>query len=140
MKKCFKCGLEKPLTDFYKHKAMGDGYLGKCKDCTRNDSITHRNKNLEKIREYDRGRGNRQPPEYVKEYRAKYPAKYAAHTMIGNALCNLKLFKEPCEVCGTDTAIHAHHDDYAKPLNVRWLCSAHHSQWHAENGEALNPF
>jgi hypothetical protein len=45
----------------------------------------------------------------------------------------------PCEVCRTTEKIHAHHDDYAKPLNVRWLCSAHHSQWHAKNGEALNP-
>lgn len=38
MKICFKCGIEKPLTDYYKHKQMGDGHLGKCKDCTKNDT------------------------------------------------------------------------------------------------------
>lgn len=38
MKKCFKCGIEKPITDFYVHPKMGDGHLGKCKDCTKRDT------------------------------------------------------------------------------------------------------
>lgn len=38
VKVCFRCGREKPLSDFYKHKQMGDGHLNKCKDCTRSDA------------------------------------------------------------------------------------------------------
>lgn len=38
MKICFKCNTEKPLTQYYKHKQMSDGYLGKCKQCTKNDT------------------------------------------------------------------------------------------------------
>lgn len=34
---CFKCGIEKPITDYYVHKQMGDGHLNKCKNCTKND-------------------------------------------------------------------------------------------------------
>lgn len=139
MKKCFKCGIHKDISQFYKHKEMKDGHLNKCKDCARDDVHKNRVKNIGYYREYDRNRGSRQTKEYFSQYREKYPNKYKAHRMVSNAIRYKKLFKEPCEICGCYDNIHAHHDDYLKPLNVRWLCSAHHSQWHAENGEAKNP-
>lgn len=39
------------------------------------------------------------------------------------------LIRQPCEVCGSLT-VQKHHDDYTKPLHVRWLCGFHHSRLH----------
>ncbi len=138
MKICFKCGEKLPLSEFYRHRQMADGHLGKCKKCTRLDSTTNRNNNLERIRAYDRARRNRQPPEYYAEYKANYPNKYKAKNMVNNAIRDGKLFRENCSTCGADERIHGHHDDYLKPLNVRWLCAVCHKQWHRDNGEGLN--
>ena len=41
MKTCFKCSRRLPVSEFYAHPMMGDGHLGKCKDCTKMDSKLH---------------------------------------------------------------------------------------------------
>lgn len=40
------------------------------------------------------------------------------------------LIKMPCEVCNTEEDVQAHHDDYNKPFDVRWLCRTHHREHH----------
>lgn len=52
-KKCFRCNKVKAIDLFYKHKLMGDGYLGKCIDCTKKEERDRRNANIEKARDYD---------------------------------------------------------------------------------------
>jgi ribosomal protein S27AE len=42
-----------------------------------------------------------------------------------NAIRDGRLLREPCSECGA-TPAQAHHDDYAKPLDVRWLCQPCH--------------
>lgn len=43
-----------------------------------------------------------------------------------------KLTKKLCEVCGAEST-EMHHDDYDKPLDVRWFCRAHHLKLHKNN-------
>lgn len=39
------------------------------------------------------------------------------------------LVKLPCEVC-EEPKVHAHHPDYGKHLDVKWLCDTHHKEEH----------
>lgn len=60
-------------------------------------------------------------------------AKEATRKLTRRAIAQGKLIKLPCEVCQTDIDVHAHHDDYYKPLDVRWLCRTHHMEHHRNN-------
>jgi hypothetical protein len=64
----------------------------------------------------------------VRRYKEQNPEKQRAHNAVNNAIRAGKLERQPCEVCGANA--HAHHEDYAKPLDVRWLCPAHHGEVH----------
>ena len=141
MKQCFKCNEIKPLEDFYKHPQMKGGRVNKCKECNKADVRRNRKRNVEHYRAYDRKRGNRRTPEDNKKYNRRNPIKYGAKTMVNNAVRDGKLKKAAvCESngCTATERLHGHHDDYAKPLEVRWLCPACHHEWHAENGPGLN--
>lgn len=58
-KECRRCFKSLPLSKYYQHKQMFDGYLNVCKECTKNRVKKHRDNNLDKIKEYDRNRPNK---------------------------------------------------------------------------------
>ena len=43
------------------------------------------------------------------------------------------IVKKPCEVCGKKK-VQTHHDNYDKPLIIRWLCLKHHVEYHKKAG------
>jgi len=143
-KECFKCKTVKPLDEFYKHKAMADGHLNKCKPCTRNDASEHRIKNLEKVRAYDRKRANqpervRAAAELLKVWRSEDQRRSVAHSAVARAVRNGVLQRQPCCRCGHSKSL-AHHEDYDKPLDVMWLCQPCHKQRHKEINQQTSPF
>jgi len=93
----------------------------------------YRLKNLKKMRAYNR--------EYNKNWRkihgygeaerwiAKNPDKVRAQYKLRYAVKSGKVKKYWCEICHSEESV-AHHDDYMKPLEVRWLCRSHHRQIH----------
>jgi len=94
-----------------------------CKECHSRYNKEHYRKNKKVFKER------------TKNY-SKNKAK--AKSAVSYAIKKGKLIRQPCEKCGAEKT-DAHHDDYAKPLEVRWLCRSHHIQWHVKN-EALNTF
>jgi hypothetical protein len=113
---------------------MADGHLNKCKECTKSDTTKHRNEHLERIREYDRAR-SKTPKRLEKNrqvssrWRKNNPIRRAAQVAVGNAVRDGRLVPTPCVECGAKAE--AHHPDYSRPLDVVWLCPAHHKQTHA---------
>jgi DNA repair exonuclease SbcCD ATPase subunit len=65
----------------------------------------------------------------MKVYMAKNKEKARAWWQVKEAIRQGAIKRRPCEVCGKKHS-HAHHDDYSKPLDVIWLCPAHHSERH----------
>ena len=144
-KECFKCHQIKPLDEFYIHKQMADGHLNKCKDCAKKDSLERekelRENPLWRIEERTRGREkyyrlyrykNGSGSQKAKnDYAKRYPIRKIASSFVGNAIRDGRLKKEPCEICGKKR-VHAHHDDYYKPMEVRWLCIKHHNEYHVK--------
>ena len=157
-KKCFKCKESKPLSEFYVHLQMGDGHLNKCKECTKTDVKRHRKANVERIREYDRARSKlphrragdkarskalhriKANTERTKIYRKTFPLRYKAHSIINHALKSGKLIRPSiCEACEQELRLNGHHDDYTKPLEVKWLCSPCHSELHQDLKKGETP-
>ena len=130
VKICFKCGIRKSSNYFYKHKEMADGFLGKCKECTKLDTRVHRQIHADYYRAY-KAEHYKPDGKYTKKARQEIYGYSAAHNATKRAIKSGRLQKMPCEMCGTRNWIHAHHDDYRKPLDVMWLCPTHHKARHA---------
>jgi hypothetical protein len=150
-KKCFKCGKIKPLSDFYKHSQMADGHVNKCKECNKKDVRYNYRTNVDYFKEYDRKRamlphrvkarkeyqqtvdGKKAVQKAHRKYRENQPLKYIAKNMLNNAVRDGRIIKQPCQVCGSTFKTHGHHDDYYKPLEVKWFCDKHHKEYHKNN-------
>lgn len=62
--------------------------------------------------------------------------KTRANFAVRQAIKQEKLHYQPCEICGALQTV-AHHDDYAKPLEVRFLCYAHHAEYHRDRAKRI---
>lgn len=92
--------------------------------------------NKDRIKEYnkkstrkrvDSGKINNHRTKLKENNPEKLIAKDAANNAVKRGSLKRKL---NCEICNKDGLIHKHHDDYSKPLEVRWLCPQCHKDVH----------
>lgn len=149
-KPCAQCGADNPAR-FYK------GITKWCKECWRGKVRANRASKLNYYQQYDRER-NDNPDRvaarkaYADRQRADANAKKLdqirtrkwqtanrikrdAHIKVGNAIARGELTPQACERCGYGVGVHAHHEDYSKPLDVMWLCKTCHGKRHREINE-----
>ena len=133
MKRCKGCQRLIPLSEFYQHGAMKDGYLNFCKDCVRLRISAYRLRNVEQARAKESERYYRKrDDEEFKRGRLKYmrgwrtPQKVKAHNDVRRRL------KRPdaCSMCGKKCKVEGHHPNYEKPLEIVWVCAMCHHQIH----------
>ena len=143
-RKCGTCGEIKSLDEFYRDAHGRDGMGYTCKPCDRADMAARMKKKYEdpefvlifraKAREryHTRYKGNHNWKQSSPvPYREKYPERRSAGLEVKKALYHGILKNGKCEVCGSKKS-EAHHDDYSKPLKVRWLCRKHHHEHHVK--------
>jgi hypothetical protein len=116
-KSCNTCLVVKPASEFTRLLREVDGLNRKCRQCL---SVA-----------VAKAVASGKVAEYARIAREKRPHLRAAHQSVREALRKGLLEKSSCEVCGV-VDVEAHHEDYAKPLDVIWLCVKHHAERHME--------
>ncbi len=136
MKKCFKCKKEKPLSEFYVHKRMKDGYLNKCKECNKIDVKENYQKNVtnpefvEKERKRCRDKHLRLYSRALKHYH-----KYTIKQKWVDKYPEKRIAQIKSQRMGKDKPVGSeekHHWSYLKDhwQDVIWLTKKHHMKSH----------
>ena len=146
---CTVCGVTSDVAEFYK------GVNRRCKECHKQKVRENRAEKADYYRTYDAHRYQSDPKvrarhkryqateagkAAMRKARAKWmnekPEARAAHVILGNAVRDGRVVKPTvCTNCGCKPKrrnMHAHHEDYALPLDVIWICSTCHYETHKE--------
>lgn len=120
-KTCNCCDKTMSVSEFYRHPTSSDGFHPKCKSCCKAYTTKRR-----------RETGYASQRKYEKSEKG-IAARFAhdkPRMTLNYALRTGRINKLPCFICGCEKT-EAHHPDYSSPLDVVWLCPAHHKQTHA---------
>jgi hypothetical protein len=132
---CKYCEEEKPSEAFRKHSR-------KCRPCQAAYSDKWRKQNPEKAKasrehflathvEQQRRYKHQRYLEGKEQWRKKHPREYSAGKKARRAR-NKGIIQQGkhCEVCKREGYLVMHHEDYAKPLNINWVCQSCHRKIH----------
>lgn len=134
--KCGRCSTWKLPADFYKDARSPNGLKAQCKACHSEGSIRSRDAEAHRARRRESAaKRHAEDPEHFRAQWRKRPRKTGpkvdARQIVHLALRIGAITRpEVCEVCAERKRLTAHHEDYQRPLQVRWLCYLCHAQEH----------
>jgi hypothetical protein len=108
----------------------------RCDRCRAVNAARHRAwvvENRERHRELSRRSYIRHRSKWlVRKVESRDHEKERARSVLNAAVERGDVVRGRCEREGPDCSgdVQAHHDDYSKPLDVRWLCRSHHRYEH----------
>lgn len=139
-KKCIRCKEEKLHEFFYNSRYSKDKKDYYCKLCKKELKQEEYQKHKERYKEFGIAyrkteRGKLVSKKVTDNMKVKYPEKTKARNMLNASIIKGVIQKpDTCESCLEKVRVCGHHDDYSKPLDVRWLCYPCHTEWHKKNG------
>jgi hypothetical protein len=129
---CHCCEAVKPLNLFVREKSYTSGYGQPCLQCKAEKQRLRSSNNPERAKEIRQQYANRHgglgpSKEYMASYRAKFPERRRAGRLVNKAIKRGDLVRPGrCQKCGVGCYPDASHHDYARPLDVEWLCKSCH--------------
>lgn len=130
---CFKCNTTKPVDLFYNSTIKKGGVTGECKSCVI-ERVKVANSKAHRQTWFTSEQFKKENCEQFKKYVAKYPERHNIRQQTNRAINSGKLIRpDYCVECNFEVFVEAHHDDYNKPLSIRWLCKKCHGLWHRYN-------
>lgn len=135
---CSKCDKIKNKDSFYRSTTHKNLLTGECKDCVR-ERVNASHKRPHRLAYMSSTAGKKYCREKFRNYMNKHPSRCAVRAVTSAAIESGKLVRpHKCSKCGHIGKIEAHHDDYNKALEVRWLCKRCHTDWHNHNTPIYN--
>lgn len=135
---CGRCHQLLPRDAFYANKRTLLGLKSECKACHTKSAMASRDpENTRRLRRESMARVRASDVEAARERdriasrnRPK-TLRTEARVLLNSAVRAGKVLRAAsCEGCGASGRLHGHHDDYSKPLQVRWLCPPCHGKEH----------
>ena len=127
-KRCYRCKVWKPKSDFYANKQSKDGLDCWCKKCRKKNTSQWRRDNPARCRELKQHwKTQEKDTEYKARHRARHPDRhYARRQLLKAREHGLKLDHCVWPGCTETENIEGHHPDYSKPHEIVSICLLHH--------------
>ena len=145
-KRCRTCKTDRPFPAFARHNGSRDGYRQDCRECLRTGrrqpTCETEDQRAQRKRRQSRQKWQRSHREALARHQARFPKATAATRAVQAAIRSGRITPpKECQAadCRVVGRLEAHHNDPVRPLEVLFVCPAHHRRGHSTGYIAVKP-